>query len=401
VTSFVAAAWRVVLEMSPWLLLGAGATVLLHRWLPRDFASRQLGGRWGVPKAVALGLPLPLCSCGVLPAGLGLRRQGASPGASVGFLISTPQTGVDSMLVSASFLGWPFAGAKLAAAAVTGLVGGWTTDAVAAPTAHPSETSEDGGRPGWRQSLAYGVDVLRMIIPWVLVGVVVSAVLELAIPPSAWGLLQAQSPLVLMTIALALSLPMYVCATGSVPIAAALVAHGFPVGAALVFLMAGPATNLGTLGALWKQLGPRPTLVYLAAIVGGSFGFGALASQLSIEAGGGHITHVPAPLAVACALVVAGFAIEWGWSKIRRLIARPSTASDTIRIEVSGMTCGGCARKVEAALRDAPSVTEATVDVSRGEAWVVGTQDVGALLERIRQAGFDGRVCAAGGSASQ
>ena len=99
------AVWQVWLQLSPWLLLGAAAAGLLHVLLPRDFARRQFRGLGGVGKAVALGVPLPLCSCGVIPAGLGLKKDGASDGAAIGFLISTPQTGVDSLLVSASFLG--------------------------------------------------------------------------------------------------------------------------------------------------------------------------------------------------------------------------------------------------------------------------------------------------------
>ncbi|MFT5442843.1 MAG: uncharacterized membrane protein YraQ (UPF0718 family), partial [Myxococcota bacterium] len=119
-------------ELSPWFLLGMVVSGLLHGLLPRDFIKRQLQGRTGIAKAVSLGIPLPLCSCGVIPAGLGLKRDGASNGASMGFLISTPQTGVDSILVSASFLGWPFALFKVLAAAVTGLLGGWLSDRVTA-----------------------------------------------------------------------------------------------------------------------------------------------------------------------------------------------------------------------------------------------------------------------------
>ena len=100
--------FETLLELSPWFLLGMAVAGVLHIVLPRNFIKTQLRGRWGVVKAVALGVPLPLCSCGVIPTGLGLRRDGASNGASLGFLISTPQTGVDSILVSASFLGWPY-----------------------------------------------------------------------------------------------------------------------------------------------------------------------------------------------------------------------------------------------------------------------------------------------------
>ena len=126
--SFFNSVWLILLELAPWLLLGAVIAGALHVLLPRDFLNRQLRGTAGLVKAVVLGVPLPLCSCAVIPVGLSLKQNGASNGATVAFLVSTPQTGVDSILVSASFLGWPFALFKVVSAAVTGLVGGWWTD---------------------------------------------------------------------------------------------------------------------------------------------------------------------------------------------------------------------------------------------------------------------------------
>ena len=120
--------WNVLLELAPWLLLGTAVASGIHVFLPEDFLKRQFSGSAGVLKAVSLGVPLPLCSCGVIPVGLGMKTSGASDGAVVGFLISTPQTGVDSILVSASFLGWPFAIFKLLSAAIMGLLGGGLTN---------------------------------------------------------------------------------------------------------------------------------------------------------------------------------------------------------------------------------------------------------------------------------
>ena len=118
---FLTAVWHISLELAPWLLLGTVVSAALHVLLPKGFIQRRLTGFTGIGTAVMLGVPLPLCSCGVIPAGLGLKRDGASDGAAMGFLISTPQTGVDSVLVSAAFLGWPFALFKLASAAVMGM----------------------------------------------------------------------------------------------------------------------------------------------------------------------------------------------------------------------------------------------------------------------------------------
>lgn len=165
--SMLHAMWNVLLGLAPWLLLGMAIAGLLHVALPANFVRRQLRGRSGVLRAVALGVPLPLCSCGVIPAGLGLKKDGASNGAVVGFLISTPQTGVDSILVSSSFLGWPFALFKVVSAAVTGLVGGWITDRVAGGAPDPTTDGDAPAAGSTRRSLKdaveHAVDILRSI----------------------------------------------------------------------------------------------------------------------------------------------------------------------------------------------------------------------------------------------
>ncbi len=269
--------WDVLLDLAPFLLLGMVVAGVLHVILPRRFVQLQFKGRLGVVKAVLFGVPLPLCSCGVIPAGLGLRKDGASRGATVGFLISTPQTGVDSILVSASFLGWPFALFKVAAAAVTGLFGGWLADAIGgdAEADEPQALTEDrtGGR-GLRAMLDHALEIVRTIWVWIVVGVVASALITAWVPAGVFESVTGRGPIVPVLLALVVSLPLYVCATASVPIAAALVAGGFPAGAALVFLMAGPATNLATIGAIRRFLGGRTLAAYLLAIVGGSVGLG-------------------------------------------------------------------------------------------------------------------------------
>ena len=121
---FWQATWGVTLELAPWLLFGTFLSCVMHRFVPTRLIQSHLQGRLGVLKSVIFGIPLPLCSCSVIPTGLGLRKQGSSDGAAVGFLIATPQTGVDSLMVSANFLGWPFAIFKVGAALVTGIVGG-------------------------------------------------------------------------------------------------------------------------------------------------------------------------------------------------------------------------------------------------------------------------------------
>ena len=263
--------WEVNLELAPWLFFGAVVSALLHKLLPVDFIQKQLTGYTGVMKAVFLGVPLPLCSCGVIPAGIGLKKDGASDGSAIAFLISTPQTGVDSILISAAFLGWPFTILKVVAATITGIAGGVLSEYKSLPTEKQKPKTKKTKKVTWFDAWLHGVQLIRSIWGWLLVGIILSAAITTLFPkelftsvPEGW---------LSLLLALTISLPLYVCATASVPIAAALVAGGLPLNAALVFLMAGPASNLATIGAIYKTFGRRNTIIYLSTVIVGSLVF--------------------------------------------------------------------------------------------------------------------------------
>ncbi|MCA9563585.1 MAG: permease, partial [Myxococcales bacterium] len=320
-SAFIESVWNVLLELSPWLLLGMAVAGVLHAVLPKDFVRRHMQGKGGVLKGVALGVPLPLCSCGVLPAALGLKKDGASNGATAAFLISTPQTGVDSILVSSAFLGWPFAVFKVAAAAVTGLAGGWLTDAFAPDdgSAEGGATPETGER-SVRGALNHSLELLRMIWGWLLFGVLVSALITVVVPDDFFRSSLLSNPFIASFAVLLVSLPMYVCATASVPIAAALVAAGMPTGAALVFLMAGPATNIATAGAIKRGLGTRVLVIYLATVALGSIGLSMLFEWVLPSAGAishaGHHEH-QTWWAIACAVLLLGLVSAFAFMDAR------------------------------------------------------------------------------------
>jgi uncharacterized membrane protein YraQ (UPF0718 family)/copper chaperone CopZ len=389
------AMWQVLLALAPWMLLGMAIAGLLHGLVPRDFIRRHLGGGSGVAKAVALGVPLPLCSCGVIPAGIGLKRDGASSGAAVGFLISTPQTGVDSVLVTASFLGWPFALFKVVAAGVTGLVGGWITDAATPVAPEPVDgvPAGEAGRLGWREMLDHALDILRTIWRWIVFGVVASAAIEVFVPDrwfttiAGWG----DAPAILA--ALAVSVPLYVCATASVPIAAALIAGGFPTGAALVFLMAGPATNVATIGAIFRAFGGRTLSIYLATIIVGSVGFG-LAFDFLLDPGTAATTmqHEHAPWwAVASAIVFCGLMLWFAVEDLRDRLGRRTAGGAreaTIEVAVAGMKCGNCASKLGRELRREQGVFAVDITVEPGRAVVRGVIDEARVRAAVERAGF-------------
>src|SRR5688572_5285831 len=193
----------ILLELAPWLLLGVAIAAGLHALLPADFMRRHLSGRWSVTKAALIGVPLPLCSCAVIPVGLSLKRQGATSGASVAFLISTPQTGVDSILASAAMLGLPFALFKMASAFIIGLVGGALTNKFAddgneeitaealpsccQPGANDPALTILSPAPPRRFHVFFGEArlLLQSIWRWLAIGIVASAAITYFLPPDS------------------------------------------------------------------------------------------------------------------------------------------------------------------------------------------------------------------------
>ena len=301
IVEYLQEVWEVLTALAPWLFLGAAIAALLKAFLPEGFISRHVGRPTlgHVVKAVVFGIPLPLCSCGVLPTAIGLRKEGASNGAAVGFLISTPQTGADSILVAASFLGWPLALFKVLAAFVTGVVGGvavhWfdhenASSATEVDTILGSQSDGDcscgcscgdenveSGEPRWKGSIRYALDdLLGSVYRYIVVGVLIAALIAVAVPSDYFARYPALTGILGMVVMAAIAIPLYVCSTGSVPIAASLIHAGMPAGSALVFLMAGPATNIATIGSISRSFGRRITAIYLGTVLIGSIAFGLI-----------------------------------------------------------------------------------------------------------------------------
>ncbi len=386
------AMWQVWLQLAPWLLLGAAAAGLLHVLLPRDFARQQFRGTSGVVKAVALGVPLPLCSCGVIPAGLGLKKDGASDGAAVGFLISTPQTGVDSLLVSASFLGWPFTIFKMMSALVMGLVGGVASEALHTDAAAESRLEGATAPHSTVGFFEHVVDVIRPIWRWIVFGVVASAAITVWIPPGAMAGWAEVNPALTGLAALLIAVPLYVCATASVPIAAALVMQGMPTGAALVFLMAGPATNVATIGAVRRAFGGRVLAVYLSTVVIGSVVLAYLYDALMPFEALGSMTHEHGHpwWAWASAFVLGALFLYFALDDLRRAVQRrraPATEA-AVTLEVEGLTCDNCVRKLEQALAETEGVTSAVVTLKPQRATIEGTVAPSELEAVVRATGY-------------
>ena len=284
--------WNLLAQMAPYLIIGFIFAGILHVFISVERISRHLGkgNFWSVLKATLFGIPLPLCSCSVIPAISTLRKAGASKGATLAFLISTPTSGVDSILATYSLLGPVFTVYRVVAAFIAGVLSGVganifdrkeTTEKKIAKTSCPvcGDHADDhdhsfGTRMRAFISYSFG-ELIRDIGKWILIGTAIGGAISYFVPE---GLITTylSSPILQMLLMLVLSIPLYICAMGSLPIAAALIMKGISPGAAMVLLIAGPATNAVTVTVVSKTLGRRSLIIYLSSIVITAMGLGFL-----------------------------------------------------------------------------------------------------------------------------
>ena len=274
---FIYSLINMMAEMSPYLLFGFFVAGILYAFVPGKFYRNHLSrpGAWAVIKAALIGVPLPLCSCGVLPTAVSLRRNGASRGASTSFLIATPQTGIDSIAATYSLLGPAFAIIRPVAALVTAFIGGMLVnredkacndscdvevDTIDAP-------ASDNVIGKIKDALRYGfVEMIQNIGKWLIIGLIIAAAITVFIPDGFFTFF-AEYPLISMIAVVVVAVPMYVCSTGSIPIALSLMLKGRSPGAAFVLLMAGPAANFASIIIVGKSLGKKAAATYLGTIV--------------------------------------------------------------------------------------------------------------------------------------
>ncbi len=389
-------------EMTPYLLLGFLIAGILHEFVPRRIYADKLSGNnfRSVIWAALFGVPLPLCSCGVIPTATSLYREGASKGATVSFLISTPQTGVDSILATASVIGIPFAILRPLVAFVTAMAGGAITNRICKNDNNVAQkTEEQKTDKSFLQkatgALRYGfIDMTQDIGKWIVIGLVVAAVITVVLPDNFFVSFN-NYPLLNMLMILVVSMPMYLCATGSIPIAAALMLKGLSPGAALVLLMAGPATNMATMLVINKVLGRRTLVTYLATIMAGAIGFGLLIdyalpaewfSNISHSHIGGCCDIVTpwwqtASSVIFTILLIIGFVLKFKKSK-KEVITEH-------KFKINGMMCNHCKANVEKAIAGIEGVRAVRVELSEGIAYIDGENiDPQKVISTINGIGY-------------
>lgn len=439
-TTIIRETWLVTAQMGPWLLFGFLVAGLLSvaispAWLERHLGGPGMGPVW---RAALFGVPLPLCSCGVIPVAASLKQHGASRSATTAFLLSTPQTGVDSILVTWTLLGPLFAVFRPVAALLTGVLGGGLVqvfDGASATDPKPAAAAKSGAplRPQGvgaklRAAFEYGfltlpADIGRAL----LIGLLVAGLLGALVPADFLSRFLGTGPLSIALMML-VGIPIYVCATASVPLAASFIFLGATPGAALAFLIAGPATNAATITTVGRVLGRRTAVIYLLTVAVSAFGGGLLLDWLMPRAGqwiplfadSGHMHHGVGWIGhVGGALLAVVMTASW-WVARRgdcgcddecgaacdqecKTIpdsegaeAMGENAKDEqakkLEFDVTGMSCSHCSNSVDRAVRDLPGVVDCQVRLKEGRLTVDAAPVlVGAILSAVTALGYEAR----------
>lgn len=409
-------------EMAPYLLFGFFIAGMMHAFIPSTVYSRYLSGRnfKSVVLATLFGIPLPLCSCGVIPTAMSLRREGASKGATTSFLIATPQTGVDSIFATFSLMGLPFAIIRPIAALVTALLGGQLVNLTEGTQSidqkeYDNDCDDDDCECGCgcgskekpltfigklKAAFHYAfVDMMQDIGKWLIIGLIVAGLITVFVPDTAFELFK-DNTLASMLLVLCIAVPMYLCATGSIPIAVALMMKGLTPGAGLVLLMAGPACNMASILVVNKVLGRRTLITYLASIIAGAVGFGLLIDYLlprdwfvSELIAQDACCHEPLSwFSIACTILllvlIANSLIHlyFGHHKPKTTITNSDNMKQTFII--NGMNCNHCRTSAEKAIQSVAGVTSASVDLATKIAIVEGTATPEAICKAVEEVGF-------------
>ncbi len=418
---YIAELWYLLLEMAPWLLLGLIFAGLLKVYFPQKHIDKYLGkpNFKSALNAALIGIPMPLCSCGVIPTGISFYKNGASKGATNSFLISTPQTGVDSIFATYSMLGWPFALLRPVVAFVTGILGGIFTNIFVkekpvskSPFASFKIDTGSLGKTGAtcnddscgchepkindkRHSLVRAaeyafVELLQDIAKWLVIGFLAAALISVILPDDFFSMFHGLG-IVEILIVLAASVPIYICATGSIPIAAVLLMKGVSPGAALVFLMAGPATNVATMTVLGKTMGRKSLIVYLSTIIGGAVIFGLLVNWfipadfmlskvVHLHDGMNH-EMLPIWLQwLAVVVLISSIIGGYFYSKFEKIIRLNKTEGITVKVD--GMTCSHCEASVKKNLEALNGISNVVADNGTGTVKITGSN---INLEKVKE----------------
>lgn len=424
------------ISMGFYMMIGLILVGVMNIFLKKEFIANHLGKNnlWSIIKASLLGVPLPLCSCGVVPTGLYLKDKGASDSTAVSFLISTPQTGVDSIIATYGLMGATFAWYRPLAAFVSGVLGGVFVKIFGKKESkyekeHVHEnTCSDGScddehaqtveenlslKERAKKSTAYAFGTfLSDISIHFIVGLLIAALISVLIPDTLLVDLGISSGIWAMLVMIIIGLPMYICSTSSIPIALSLMAKGVSPGAAFVFLFMGPFTNVASLAIISRKLGKRTTVLYVLGAVITALGFGflldVLVPVLSFPVFTDVQNHTVTGFWDIVEIVVAGvFFLLVFYTIYKKIRARFSSGRKTVvdshpeySFKVDGMHCDGCAAGVKDKLTSTKGVSSANVSFEDSRAVVKADISPSEIIKIVEKAGYSASLLSTGEKAA-
>lgn len=411
--------WVLFLEMAPYIMLGLLFVALLNFFINKEFIIKHSGKNnfASTFKSALFGIPLPLCSCGVIPTTVYLAKNGSSKGSVISFLIATPQTGFDSIIATYGMMGPVIAIYRPIAAFIMGITGGFFAQFVKAPefeenhqlSSLKNEKNESKEalplNEKIKKTIRYSfVEFLDDISVQFVIGLLIAGLITYFIPDGFFLDKGFNNGLSGMLIMLAIGIPMYVCATASIPIAISLIMKGFSPGVAFVFLAAGPATNAASITILFKSLGKNLTLAYILTISILSIVFGLLLDFIfnwfsidpmtQIAHIHDHSIHSTPLFSVIISFIFAVLLISSVYRKTLSKYIRNNergkqvNLSDSIKLNIEGMTCNHCVANVKKVIGSTKGVSEFQVSLVDNAAWVKGDVDIPTLAKAIEDIGY-------------
>jgi len=412
---------QLFLEIAPYLLLGLIFVGLLNLFITKELVAKHIGKNniASVIKASILGVPLPLCSCGVVPSAVYMSKNGASKSAIVSFLISTPQTGIDSIIATYGMMGWLFAIFRPFAAFFMGIAGGSIINLITKNENKPEtnffkiesnenicytdicddeKQKESKIKRFFRYSFVEFLDDISMHF---VIGLIIAGLITYFIPTNFIENTPFNSGIPGMLLMIIVGIPMYICATSSIPIAVALMIKGFSPGVAFVFLAVGPATNAASLTIISKILGKKTTTIYVLLIAILAIISGLLLDKIfeifKINQNQilNHIHHQHGDLindelklilaAIFLILLLASLYRKIILSKLKS--KEKAMISKTIKI--GGMSCNHCVTNIKKAISSIEGVNEVDVNLEQGEAYIKGDFDLSKVEKAVTEVGYE------------